>query len=270
MANYKIDTPEMTFAIQFVKAARERIRQAFQAEIVTDWKQDETPITAADRDINDRFIKAVRKEYPGYSILGEEASQPDASAEWAWVIDPIDGTHAFILGAPLFTCCVSLLHNGMPELGVIYDPILDRLFYAQKGLGAYLGSQKLQVTTATTLNRQYVHLESLKTGNRWMMPMRQLLLEAGCIPVIYGASQYAAALTAMGRMAGAVYSQNCFWDGAAPYIIGTEAGAVITDLDGKPQRYDQPINGFILANPQHHAQLLAMVQECAKTRTSTT
>jgi len=203
----------------------------------------------------------VIKHFKGYSVLGEEASKPLKQAEWTWIIDPVDGTGPFVQGMPLFTCCISLLRDGIPQLGVIYDPMLDRVFYAQKGHGAYMNDSKIAVSQAQTLDRQYVHLDSLKTGNRHLLPLRQRLLEAGCVPLLINAIQYGVALTCAGRATGVVFSMPTFWDAAAGYAIATEAGATMTDLHGNQQRYDEPIQGFIMANPVIHRQLVDMVAE---------
>ena len=262
--SYQIDTPEMQFAIGFALQAGKLMRDKFTFDVVTEWKNDNTPITEADKMINEQFIEQVARQFPGYSILGEEASKPVKDAEWAWVIDPIDGTGPFVQGMPLSTCCISLLHNGIPELGVIYDPILDRLFYAQKGRGAFMNELKITVSTATSLERGFVYLDTLRTGDRRLLPLRQTILEAGATPQMINAIQYCVALTCAGRAAGVVFTLKSNWDAAAGYAIGTEAGALVTDLQGKPQRYDQPTNGFILAAPAIHEQLLAMVEDCYK------
>lgn len=262
MTTYKIDTPEMNFARDFVLEAGKLIRSTFGLNTKADWKQNETPITAVDIELNKRFIAEVNRKFKGYSVLGEEESKPLSGVEWTWVIDPVDGTGPFVQGLPLSTCCVSLLQHGIPMLGVIYDPMLDRLFYAQKGQGAFMNDQAIRISSASTLDRQFVHLDSLKTGDRRLLPIRQKLLEKGCTPMLINAIQYGTALTCAGQAAGVVFSLPSFWDAAAAYCIGTEAGATVTDLYGNAQRYDEPIKGFILASPVIHAQLVEMVAQC--------
>jgi fructose-1,6-bisphosphatase/inositol monophosphatase family enzyme len=259
-----IDTPEMRFALQFAKKAGILMRSRFSLDVTADWKDNETPLTVTDTEINNDFITAVTEAFPGYSILGEEASKPLEGAEWAWVIDPIDGTGPFVQGMPLFTCCLALLRDGTPELGVIYDPMLDRVFYAQKGRGAYMNGDKIHVSDADTLNRTFVHMDSMRTGDRRLLPLRQDLLEQGCVPLLINAIQYGSALTCAGRGAGVVFSLPSFWDAAPSYTIAIEAGAVMTDLYGNQQRYDQPTKGFIMANPAIHKQLLQMVAKYLK------
>jgi fructose-1,6-bisphosphatase/inositol monophosphatase family enzyme len=257
----QIDTPQMQFAVGFVKEGGELIRKSFGQSGSYDWKPDNTTITKIDIELNHRFIVQVSEQFPGDSILGEEESRPISDAEWTWVIDPLDGTNSFIMGMPLSTCCVALLRDGTPELGVLYDPFQDRLTYAQKGRGAFLNQQKITVSNATSLKHQFIHMDMLRTGNPRLVALREKLFHDGSKPISMDAIQNRIALTCAGRAAGVVFSLPSFWDVAAGYIIGTEAGAVVTDLHGMPQRYDQPTNGFILANPVLHPQLVALVKE---------
>jgi len=256
-----IDTPEMRFAATFAKEAGNLIRQKFESPAPHSWKPDNTTITEVDTELNRRFITEAAQQFPAYSILGEEESQVITGAEWAWVIDPLDGTNSFISGLPLSTCCIALLHDGTPELGVIYDPFMDRLFYAQKGKGAFLNDQKITVSDATSWERQFIHMDMLKTGNPSLVALREKLFKDGAKAISMDSIQHRLALTCAGRAAGAFFFLPSFWDVAASYIIGTEAGAVATDIAGKQQRYDQPTNGFILANPTLHPKLVALVQE---------
>lgn len=137
--------------------------------------------------------------------------------------------------------------------------MLDRMFYAQKGWGAFVNDQKITISSAKSLNKQYIYVDSLKTGDRRLLPLRHQLLEAGSVPMIIAAIQYGVALSCAGFGGGVVFSMSSFWDAAAGYAICTEAGGVMTDIYGKPQRYDEPIRGFILANPTLHPQLVKMV-----------
>lgn len=255
----------MDFATSFAKEAGYLAKEKFKLGIECVWKQDETEVTEVDLEINSRFIKQVNKKFPGYSVLGEEESNAKSGSKWAWVIDPIDGTGPFMHGVPTFTCCISLLNDGTPELGVIYDPILDRMFYAQKGLGAYLNDTKIQLSDNASIDRQFIYSDTLKRSDRRLMQMPKKLADEGATPICINSIQYYAALTCAGQSAGAIYTLPYFWDAAAVYAIGTEAGGVMTDLHGNQQRYDQDTNGFILANPAIHKQLLALVKECLET-----
>lgn len=92
-------------------------------------KADESPVTAADLEIESRLRELIEKNFPSHGIIGEEHGSKNTDAEFVWVLDPIDGTKSFISGVPLFTTLVSLMHNGEPECGGIYQPILDELVW---------------------------------------------------------------------------------------------------------------------------------------------
>lgn len=92
-----------------------------------DIKPDDSPVTAADREIEKRIRERIEKKYPRHGIIGEEYGNTNADAEFVWVLDPIDGTKSFITGVPLFGTLIALMKEGRPELGMIYQPIQDDL-----------------------------------------------------------------------------------------------------------------------------------------------
>ena len=90
-------------------------------------KADETPVTAADRGAEEVMRHLIRKEFPNHGVIGEEFGDENETAEFVWVLDPIDGTKSFASGCPLFGTLICLLHEGQPVLGAINQPILERL-----------------------------------------------------------------------------------------------------------------------------------------------
>ena len=98
-------------------------RRYFRTPIAVDAKDDQSPVTIADREVEAAIRRLIAAECPGHGIVGEEHGVEHADAEYVWVIDPIDGTRAFIAGMPLFGILIALLRNGTPILGVIDQPI---------------------------------------------------------------------------------------------------------------------------------------------------
>ncbi|MBN8222337.1 MAG: inositol monophosphatase family protein [Spirochaetes bacterium] len=92
-------------------------------------KADASPVTAADLEIEAKLRELIEKNFPDHGIIGEEHGNTRTDAEFVWVLDPIDGTKSFITGVPLFTTLISLMHNGEPQCGAIYQPILDELVW---------------------------------------------------------------------------------------------------------------------------------------------
>lgn len=97
----------------------------FNRDISVEEKADESPVTRADREAETCIRTLIQREFPHHGIVGEEFGSENEGAEYTWVIDPIDGTKAFITGVPLFTTLIGLLHRGEPVLGAIHQPLLQ-------------------------------------------------------------------------------------------------------------------------------------------------
>ncbi|MET0779291.1 MAG: inositol monophosphatase, partial [Candidatus Saccharimonadales bacterium] len=109
-------------------------------------KDDQSPVTLADTEINALVIERVKAQFPADGVLGEEACFGLGRSN-LWVVDPLDGTPPFARGVPLSTFCMALVQNGKPIVAVVYDPYMDRLFWACDGLGAYENDRKLDLST---------------------------------------------------------------------------------------------------------------------------
>jgi len=100
------------------------IRQYYRTDLKIENKQDESPVTIADRMAEEKMRLLIQKEFPNHGIIGEEFGSENTDAEFVWVLDPIDGTKSFISGALSFGTLIALLKNGEPFIGVINHPIL--------------------------------------------------------------------------------------------------------------------------------------------------
>jgi len=150
----------------------------------------------------------------------------------------------------------------VPILGVIYDPVLNRMFFASKGQGAYLNDGKISVSSINTLNNGVVSIDASgeKVGIDFLETMKGLK-ENNCkifkfISVIYGAM-----LISAGEFIGTVFLKDTAHDMAAIKIVVEEAGGKVTDLDGNEQRYDQKCNGMIASNGLVHEELIKTVKK---------
>mgnify|MGYP001588140626 CR=1 FL=1 len=250
----------LSFAENLAREAGKIMRENFSAASVgmkREWKDDNTPLTETDTAINKLVIEAVSAAYPTYSVIGEEASNLKES-EYAWVCDPVDGTIPFSHGFPIFTFSLALTKNGESIVGVMYDPIMDRLVSAEKGKGAYLNGQKISVSSEKTISKQ--SFVELNTNDR-MTSLRAYLHEKGSyVPTLYSCV-YASMLVATGEFAAAIYPHDKPWDAAAVKIVIEEAGGKVTDLDGNEQRYDGKVNGFVASNGYVHNELVRALKQ---------
>jgi myo-inositol-1(or 4)-monophosphatase len=241
------------FAIDLARKAGAIIKTNFSLGMKKEWKKDGTPLTETDKAVNRLVLEEIHKSYPDHAILSEEGGLPFKS-EYVWVCDPMDGTTPFSHGYPTFAFSLALTKNGESILGVIYDPIMDRLAFAERGKGAFLNEQKMKVSAEPELTgKSFVHLDC----DYKLAPLRDWLIKnKDCYaPTIYS-SVYVSLLVAAGEFSGEVFEYRHPWDGAAVKVIVEEAGGKVTDILGKEQRYDREINGFIAANSAIHKQLV--------------
>ena len=108
-------------------------------------------VTASDKKVEKILIEEHQKARPGYSILSEEVGEIKNDESFRWIIDPIDGTSNFLHGIPHFAISVGLEHNNEIICGIVYDPIKDEMFVAEKGNGSYMNNQRMRVSSRSKL-----------------------------------------------------------------------------------------------------------------------
>lgn len=260
---------ELTFAKELAYEAGTIMRRYFRAEdIGTEWKEDSTPLTAADTAINSLVIKRVQETFPEHGVIGEEDSF-EHERDLLWVVDPIDGTGPFSLGIPISTFSIALVDrkDGQPVLAVVYEPHFEHMYSAVRGHGAFLNDTPLKTSSAETLARNYFLIVG---GFKNETPT---YLTGKCIDVIRDQDGktmsvpsfiYFGCKIATGEFAGAVAGLKTTWDLVTVALIVQEAGGVVTDLQGNPQRYDGDCRGLVAAaNPAIHERLMQAIKAAA-------
>lgn len=132
------------FARQLADASASIIRQWFRADYIVELKADLSPVTIADRGAEEAMRALIMTKFPDHGIMGEEFGQHNPGADYQWVLDPIDGTKAFVSGSYLFGTLIALLHQGHPILGVIHHPLLND-FLVGDGRQTWLNDRRIQV-----------------------------------------------------------------------------------------------------------------------------
>lgn len=231
------------------------------------WKQnpqvwekagDEGPVTEADYAVNTALEAHLRGARPAYGWLSEESADDPArlDCERVFILDPIDGTRAFISGEDSFTHSLAVAVNGRITAGVVFAPALDRMFAAS-------------VDNPATLNGDPIHvaMRHRLDGATFLTPAATLKPEfwPGGVPPITRTFRpsvaYRLSLVAQGRFDGMVSFRNAWeWDIAAGSLIAERAGALVTDRAGRPPVFNTPTartNGLIATNGDLHAALMA-------------
>ncbi len=253
----------LEFAKNLAQEAQEIALRYFNFEVENTWKEDNTPLTKADTEINDLVIKRINKTFPEHSIYGEEKSVKKENSRYIWVCDPIDGTMAFSCGLPLFVFSIALVDqsNGQPILGLVNDPVMKNMYWAYKDGGAYRNGKKIFVSKDTSLKNTYLNTgASGRAVGFSNLPLIKALSEEKCAVMKYPSFIYGAIQVANGKYIGGVFYEKYGHDVVALKIITEEAGGKVTDLNGDERRYDENGLGCIVSNGILHDELLEIVQ----------
>jgi fructose-1,6-bisphosphatase/inositol monophosphatase family enzyme len=241
---------DLKFAKRIALRAGEIMLEYFHADVEKHKKNDKTIVTIADERINQLVIDEVGKKYPEYSVFGEEASV-DKKSDYAWICDPVDGTLPYSKGIPVSVFSLALVKNGVPILGVVYDPFMKRLYSATKGHGAFLNDKPIKVSDA------YLDFDATINEEWWPEAeydidtvLHNLSVKTEAYVLHLGSVIAAACYVASGNYEACVFAgtKGKNVDIAAVKVIVEEAGGKVTDLFGDDQRYDRDIKGAIISN----------------------
>lgn len=202
-------------------------------------KSPGNPVTEADIAVNDLIAKRLRGARPEYGWLSEETrdNPVDRTQDKVWVVDPIDGTRAFVKGDTGFCVSIALLHGAKPAVGVIYNPNFDELLHARVHGGAFLNDRPIRVTQTSKISCRMVGQPDVFA--REDAPVRWPGMEL--IRPIPNAIAWRLCLVAAGRWDAAVaLNPKNDWDLAAAVLLVREAGGVATDRYGEPLVFNRP------------------------------
>lgn len=194
-------------------------------------------VTEADVAVEDFLVGKIKSRYPGHAILGEESGSHEGSSGWRWIIDPIDGTVSFVRGQAFYSISVCVEKDGEFVLGAVYAPVLEEMFTAEKGGGAFLNSEPISVSKEVDLD-----LCLMATGfacMRYDSERNNIAYFNKVMPQIAdirrcGSAALDMCYVACGRVDGFWELELNIYDLAAGILIAKEAGAKISDFSGNP------------------------------------
>ena len=234
----------VALAHRLADAARPIVAGHFRKPVAIDDKSDSTPVTIADRDAERAMRRLLAEAVPDHGVFGEEHGAERTDAEYVWVLDPIDGTKAFITGLPIFGTLIALLHRGKPVLGVIDQPILEERWVGVGGLPSTLNGKPIEVRACATLARAYMYSTAplMFPGE---LEQRHTTLARQVKLFRWGGDCYAYGLLAAGHVDLVVENSLKLYDFAALVPVIEGAGGLITDWRG--QKLDMNSDGSVLA-----------------------
>ena len=194
-------------------------------------------VTASDIKVEKILVEELQKARPTYSILSEEIGEINNDESFKWIIDPIDGTSNFLHGIPHFAISIGLEHDKEIICGIIYDPIKDEMFVAEKGNGAYVNNKRMRVSSRSKLkdciiftggpgqnpkDKELFFVEYKNFSSIVKTPIRKM-----------GSASLDIAYVAAGRCDGFWQRNLNYWDYAAGIILVKESGGFVTDFNGE-------------------------------------
>jgi myo-inositol-1(or 4)-monophosphatase len=235
----ELDIPDLAALSEIVKtAARQELLPRF-ARTQQQLKADGSIVTEADHAMQRALQTALQTRWPRIAFLGEEMSAPQqerilaASQQGVWIVDPLDGTSNFSVGIPCFAVSIALILAGKIELGLVYDPVRDECFSAQRGRGAWLNDMTLSLAAMNDVDSMTIGLVDFKrlapdlAGKLVTQPPYKSQRSFGSVALDW-------CWIAAGRGDVYVHGKQKLWDYAAGQVILAEAGGFAATLQGEP------------------------------------
>lgn len=229
----------------------------FQTVLQPEYKSDNSPVTIADRQSEEFIRKRIETRFPGSAIVGEEyGSSGSSGSAVRWIIDPIDGTKAFMRGVPLYAVLIGLEIDGEVRVGAAYFPGLDEMIAAADGEGCWWNGRRASVSSISDLSKAYLlstdwgSFEKYHRNQAWEHISKSVFYRGGW------SDAYAFNLVATGRSEIALEPAMAIWDcGPFPPIF-REAGGYFGDWKGNPTIYGNEALACSLELLPHVLQLL--------------
>ena len=221
-------------------------------------------VSLADKRAEEIVYQDLAKARPGYGFIGEEGGSREGSDKThTWIVDPLDGTTNFLHGIPHFAISIGLQRDDTIVAGVVYNPVTEELYMAERGKGAFLEDRRLRVAARKRTDEAVVACGLPHVGRGDAAFLEQSRREIAAVQAKFaglrrfGAAALDLAWLAAGRFDGYWERNLSPWDMAAGILLIREAGGVATDLDGAPARVSR--TGIVAGNPVMHAWLLERV-----------
>jgi myo-inositol-1(or 4)-monophosphatase len=253
----------LNFAIQVARDAGNLLVQRLGAAQITN-KGDIDLVTEADIAAEELIIDRIRSHYPLHGILAEESGETiqegSSRSEWKWIIDPLDGTTNYAHGYPCFCVSIGVEHAGALEIGVVYDPMRNEMFAAERGQGATLNERRIRVSKVEELNSAMMCTGfpyDVRTRPDFARDFTNFTLHAQAVRRD-GSAALDLAYVACGRFDGFWEDGLNTWDIAAGALLVSEAGGRITNFENEP--LDIYTKKVVASNGRVHDAMLRLLR----------
>lgn len=259
---------ELSAATELSLAAGEIILKYYNQDVDVQLKAGKEPVTQADKDSNEYITSQLRGLFPDDGILAEE-SKDDLNRlekERVWLVDPMDGTREFIDKIGQFAVMIGLVENGIPVLGVVYQPTTKTMFYAVKGQGAFVARKgERSILTVSQVTKPADMRLVVSRSHR--SPLVSAMMEKLGVSKEISSGSVGLKVGLLAEQKSDLYlhpnSKTKEWDTCAPQIILEEAGGRMTDCWGQPMKYNKTNvyndRGFVASNNTTHDKIISQI-----------
>jgi myo-inositol-1(or 4)-monophosphatase len=254
--------PTLADLERLARQAGQILSESYEKDHKVDFKGVIDLVTEVDHASEDFLLSEIGRLFPGHSFLAEESGASEMQGDHLWIIDPLDGTVNYAHGVPIFCVSIAYSYQGQVRLGVVYDPMRDEMFGAERGKGAWVNGRPLRVSGAQELQKSL-----LVTGfpyDAWNNGRNNFEYFAKLGKITQGVRRLGSAALdlcyiAAGRLDGFWEFSLKSWDIAAGGLIAEQAGAIVTNSKGEPD-YLSPPHSIVAANPTLYPKLMEQLQ----------
>lgn len=259
MSNYR------EFATDIAKEAGTFLKEKLDEKHTIKYKGEIDIVTEVDRMSEEMLISRIGKKFPHHDILAEESAGIESGSEFRWIIDPLDGTTNYAHGYPVFCVSIALERKDEIILGVIYNPVMEEMFVAEKGKGAFLNDKRISVSDTTELSKSllatgfpYDIRENPDNNLNYFNEMATKVMAIRRA----GSAALDLAYIAAGRFDGFWELRLNPWDTAAGWLLVEEAGGLVTEIFGEDYCVKSP--HILATNGKIHGKMIDVFRACAK------
>ncbi|MFA4915132.1 MAG: inositol monophosphatase family protein [Syntrophales bacterium] len=250
------------FTIAIAREAGTVLKRMLNNKHTTSYKGEIDIVTEADRLSEDLLIGRIYERFPDHDILAEESKGTDKGSDFRWIIDPLDGTTNYAHGYPVFCVSIALEKKGEICLGVIYNPMLNEMFVAEKGKGAFLNGRRISVSGTAELSKSLLATgfpyDIRESENNNIAYFTAMAVSAQAIRRA-GSAALDLAYVAAGRYDGFWELKLKPWDTAAAWLLLVEAGGVVTDIMGRDFCLSSP--HILASNGKIHLDMMEVLKK---------